>query len=103
MCHPSSSSHAGQELGHAVADVLYGDYNPGGRLNMTWYKSTEQLPDLMDYDIIKGKRTYQYFDGEVLYPFGHGLSYARFHYSDLSLSQSEITAEGGVTVTVAVR
>ena len=59
------TSHAGQELGHAVADVLYGDYTPGGRLNMTWYKSTEQLPDLMDYDIIKGKRTYQYFDGDV--------------------------------------
>lgn len=97
------TSHAGQELGHAVADVLYGDYNPGGRLNMTWYKSTEQLPDLMDYDIIKGKRTYQYFDGDVLYPFGHGLSYARFHYSDLSLSQSEITAEGSVTVNVTVR
>lgn len=97
------TSHAGQELGHAVADVLYGDYNPGGRLNMTWYKSTEQLPDLMDYDIIKGKRTYQYFDGDVLYPFGHGLSYSRFHYSDLSLSQSEITAEGSVTVNVTVR
>lgn len=97
------TSHAGQELGHAVADVLYGDYNPGGRLNMTWYKSTEQLPDLMDYDIIKGKRTYQYFDGDVLYPFGHGLSYARFHYSDLSLSQSEITAEGSVTANVTVR
>ncbi|MGE7824967.1 glycoside hydrolase family 3 C-terminal domain-containing protein [Paenibacillus sp. NPDC093718] len=97
------TSHAGQELGHAIADVLYGDYNPGGRLNMTWYKSTEQLPDLMDYDIIKGKRTYQYFDGDVLYPFGHGLSYSRFHYSGLSLSQAEITAEGSVTVTVAVR
>lgn len=97
------TSHAGQELGHAVADVLYGDYNPGGRLNMTWYKSTEQLPDLMDYDIIKGKRTYQYFDGDVLYPFGHGLSYARFHYSGLSLSQPKITAEGSLTVTVAVR
>lgn len=97
------TSHAGQELGHAVADVLYGDYNPGGRLNMTWYKSTEQLPDLMDYDIIKGKRTYQYFDGDVLYPFGHGLSYARFLYSDLSLSQSEITAEGSVTANVTVR
>lgn len=97
------TSHAGQELGHAVADVLYGDYNPGGRLNMTWYKSTEQLPDLMDYDIIKGKRTYQYFDGDVLYPFGHGLSYARFHYSGLSLSQSEITAEGSVTANVTVR
>lgn len=97
------TSHAGQELGHAVADVLYGDYNPGGRLNMTWYKSTEQLPDLMDYDIIKGKRTYQYFDGDVLYPFGHGLSYSRFHYSGLSLSQPKITAGGSVTVTVAVR
>ncbi|PJN51472.1 Xylan 1,4-beta-xylosidase precursor [Paenibacillus sp. GM2FR] len=97
------TSHAGQELGHAVADVLYGDYNPGGRLNMTWYKSTEQLPDLMDYDIIKGKRTYQYFDGDVLYPFGHGLSYSRFQYSSLSLSQPEITADGSVIVTVAVR
>lgn len=97
------TSHAGQELGHAVADVLYGDYNPGGRLNMTWYKSIEQLPDLMDYDIIKGKRTYQYFDGDVLYPFGHGLSYSRFHYSGLSLSQSEITADGSVTVNVTVR
>ncbi|WP_456288991.1 glycoside hydrolase family 3 C-terminal domain-containing protein [Paenibacillus sp. AK002] len=97
------TSHAGQELGHAVADVLYGDYNPGGRLNMTWYKSTEQLPDIMDYDIIKGKRTYQYFDGDVLYPFGHGLSYSRFKYSGLLLSQPKMTAEGSVTVTVAVR
>ncbi|WP_145040197.1 glycoside hydrolase family 3 protein [Paenibacillus sp. Y412MC10] len=97
------TSHAGQELGHAVADVLYGDYNPGGRLNMTWYKSTEQLPDIMDYDIIKGKRTYQYFEGDVLYPFGHGLSYSRFQYSGLSLSRPKITAEGSVTVTVAVR
>lgn len=97
------TSHAGQELGHAVADVLYGDYNPGDSLNMTWYKSTEQLPDLMDYDIIKGKRTYQYFDGDVLYPFGHGLSYSRFHYTGLSLSQPEISADGSVNVTVAVR
>lgn len=97
------TSHAGQELGHAVADVLYGDYNPGGRLNMTWYKSTEQLPDIMDYDIIKGRRTYQYFEGDVLYPFGHGLSYSRFQYSGLSLSRPQITAEGSVTVTVAVR
>lgn len=97
------TSHAGQELGHAVADVLYGVYNPGGRLNMTWYKSTEQLPDIMDYDIIKGKRTYQYFDGDVLYPFGHGLSYSRFEYSGLTLSHPKITVEGSVTITVAVR
>ncbi|WP_251032176.1 glycoside hydrolase family 3 protein [Mesobacillus foraminis] len=72
------TSHAGQEIGKAISDVLFGDYNPAGRLNMTWYKSIDQLPDLLDYDIIKGKRTYQYFDGEPLYPFGHGLSYSSF-------------------------
>lgn len=97
------TSHSGQELGHAVADVLYGDYNPAGRLNMTWYKSVDQLPDLMDYDIIKGKRTYQYFDGEVLYPFGHGLSYSRFTYSGLQLSAQEMDKDGKVTVSVQVR
>lgn len=97
------TSHAGQELGHAVADVLFGDYNPAGRLNMTWYKSADQLPDLMDYDIIKGKRTYQYFDGEVLYPFGHGLSYTSFEYGGLSLDQTKLNAEGTVNVTLNVR
>ncbi|WP_207634150.1 glycoside hydrolase family 3 protein [Halalkalibacter urbisdiaboli] len=79
------SSHAGQELGHAIADVIYGEYNPSGRLSMTWYRSSDSLPDIMDYDIIKGKRTYQYFDGDVLYPFGHGLSYTNFTYSDLEV------------------
>ncbi|MFD1177683.1 glycoside hydrolase family 3 C-terminal domain-containing protein [Paenibacillus puldeungensis] len=97
------TSHAGQELGHAAADVLFGDYNPAGRLNMTWYKSVDQLPDLKDYDIIKGKRTYQYFDGEVLYPFGHGLSYTRFEYSELSLSQAAMKADGTLTVSVGVK
>ncbi len=53
---------------------------------MTWYKSVDQLPSIMDYDIIKGKRTYQYFDGDVLYPFGHGLSYTHFDYRQLKLS-----------------
>ncbi|MBD0384258.1 glycoside hydrolase family 3 protein [Paenibacillus sedimenti] len=96
------SSHAGQELGHAVADVLFGDYNPAGRLNMTWYRSIDQLPDLMDYDIIKGKRTYQYFDGDVLYPFGHGLSYTNFRYSDLSLSEAEINADGLLQVSIRI-
>lgn len=97
------SSHSGQELGNAIADVLFGDYNPAGRLNMTWYQSVDQLADFMDYDIIKGKRTYQYFDGEVLYPFGHGLTYAEFTYSNLKLSASEITADGQVLVTVDVK
>ncbi|AZK49001.1 carbohydrate-binding protein [Paenibacillus lentus] len=96
------TSHAGQELGRAVADVLFGDYNPAGRLNMTWYKSVSQLPDIMDYDIIKGKRTYQYFEGEVLYPFGHGLSYSEFAYSDLKLSASAVSAADTVTVSVDV-
>ena len=58
----------GQELGNAIADVLFGDYSPAGRLNMTWYKSIDQLPDIMDYDIIKGKRTYMYFDGTPYIP-----------------------------------
>ena len=97
------TSHAGQELGHAVADVLFGDYNPAGRLNMTWYKSVSQLPDLMDYDIIKGKRTYQYFDGEVLYPFGHGLSYSSFQYRDVSLNRTMINSDESVEVSVKVR
>lgn len=97
------TSHSAQELGHAIADVLYGDYNPAGRLNMTWYKSIEDLPDLMDYDIIKGKRTYQYFDGEVLYPFGHGLSYTQFEYSGLTISHASPTFQDTVTVTVNVR
>ncbi|GAA0404546.1 glycoside hydrolase family 3 protein [Paenibacillus motobuensis] len=97
------TSHAAQELGHALADVLYGDYNPAGRLNMTWYKSVLQLPELMDYDIIKGKRTYQYFDGEVLYPFGHGLSYTHFAYEELTLDQMTIQADDAVCISVRIR
>ncbi|PZD96269.1 beta-glucosidase [Paenibacillus sambharensis] len=96
------TSHAGSELGTAIADVLFGDYNPAGRLNMTWYQSVEQLPDFMDYDIIKGKRTYQYFDGDVLYPFGYGLSYSTFRYGSLKLDNSRISAEGQVTVQFQV-
>ncbi|GAE29114.1 glycoside hydrolase family 3 protein [Alkalihalobacillus hemicellulosilyticus] len=96
------SSHAGPELGTAIADVLFGDYNPAGRLSMTWYRSAEQLPNIMDYDIIKGKRTYQYFDGDVLYPFGHGLSYTSFNYSDLHLSNKEINRDSTLEVTCLV-
>lgn len=97
------TSHAGQELGNAISDVLFGDYNPAGRLSMTWYRSVEQLPDLLDYDIIKGKRTYQYFDGEALYPFGHGKSYSEFDYREVKLSSKEIEANGEVTVSVKVK
>ena len=75
----------GESGGKAVAEVLFGDYNPGGRLPLTYYKSLKDLPDFNDYDITKG-RTYQYFKGDVLYPFGYGLSYTTFKYSNLQIS-----------------
>ncbi|RAS65932.1 beta-glucosidase-like glycosyl hydrolase [Lentzea atacamensis] len=80
------TSHAGQELGSAVADVLFGDHAPAGRLNQTWYPGLDALPTISDYDIIKGKRTYEYYDGDVLYPFGYGLTYTSFRYSNLTVN-----------------
>ncbi|MFJ3673466.1 glycoside hydrolase family 3 C-terminal domain-containing protein [Streptomyces sp. NPDC090106] len=77
------TSHAGQETGNALADLLYGDANPSGRLTQTWYRSAADLPSILDYDIIKSDRTYQYFKGQALYPFGYGLSYTTFRYGAL--------------------
>ncbi|MEU1028694.1 glycoside hydrolase family 3 C-terminal domain-containing protein [Streptomyces mirabilis] len=77
------TTHAGQETGNALADVLYGDTNPAGRLTQTWYRSASDLPSILDYDIIKSDRTYQYFKGRPLYPFGYGLSYTTFRYGAL--------------------
>ncbi|WP_419992550.1 glycoside hydrolase family 3 C-terminal domain-containing protein [Streptomyces boninensis] len=74
------TTHAGQETGNALADVLFGDANPAGRLTQTWYRSADALPSILEYDNIKHDRTYQYFTGDVLYPFGHGLSYTTFRY-----------------------
>jgi beta-glucosidase len=79
----------GQEGGTAIADVLFGDYNPAGRLPVTFYKSTDQLPPFESYDM-KG-RTYRYFDGEPLYKFGFGLSYTQFKYSNLIAPVSVFT------------
>ena len=73
-----------------VADVLFGDYNPAGRLPVTFYESVAELPPFADY-AMEG-RTYRYFRGEPLYPFGHGLSYTRFEYSGLSLSRARVGA-----------
>ncbi len=73
-------THNSEELGNALADVLFGDYNPGGRLVQTWPKSIDQVPPMMDYDIRHG-RTYMYFKGDPLYAFGFGLSYTTFRYS----------------------
>jgi beta-glucosidase len=90
-----------QEMGSALADVLFGDYNPAGRLVQTWPKSLDQVPDLMDYNIRNG-RTYMYFDGEPLYPFGYGLSYTKFKYSNLKTSSTELKSEGSITISVDV-
>jgi beta-glucosidase len=86
-----------QEEGNALADVLFGDYNPAGRLVQTWPRSLEQLPPMMDYDIRHG-RTYMYFKGQPLYPFGFGLSYTSFAYSNLRTSASSLPASGSILV-----
>jgi beta-glucosidase len=96
------TTHAGQETGHALADVLFGDHNPAGRLTQTWYRSEGDLPDILDYDIIKSNRTYLYFDGNPLYPFGHGLSYSSFRHSDLHLDDRSVGQGGTVTASVKV-
>ena len=87
----------GQAAGPAIADVIFGDYNPAGRLPVTFYESVEQLPDFSDYDM-EG-HTYRYFYGEPLFPFGHGLSYTTFAYHDLELPDR---VRAGEDVVVAV-
>ncbi len=90
----------GQAGGTAIADVLFGDYNPGGRLPMTFYKGTSDLPAFDDYRM--ANRTYRYFTGAPLYPFGHGLSYTTFGYRHLRVSRPITRASDTVTVRVDV-
>ena len=90
----------GEEGGNAVADVLFGDYNPAGRLPVTCYKSASDLPDFSNYNM-EG-RTYKYFRGKALYPFGYGLSYTSFQYSNIKLSKEKINAKESITVNVSV-
>jgi beta-glucosidase len=90
----------GGEGGTAVAALLAGDFSPGGRLPVTFYASADQLPAFDDYSM--SKRTYRYFAGEPLYPFGYGLSYTTFAYSNARVSRSNVSAAEGVTVSVDV-
>lgn len=91
----------GQSQGEAIADVLFGTYNPGGKLSTTWYKSTSDLPAMSDYDI-SNNRTYMYFNGEPLYPFGYGLSYTNFTYQNLKVGSSTLAAGDSVSVSVDI-
>ena len=91
-----------QEEGHALANVLFGAYNPAGRLVQTWPKSLAQLPPMMDYDIRHG-RTYMYFRETPLYPFGYGLSYTTFAYRDLKTSAASLPATGGIDISFRVK
>lgn len=92
--------YGGQEGGTAVADILFGDYNPAGRLPVTFYKSIDQLPDFQDYSM-KG-RTYRYMTEAPLYPFGYGLSYTTFAYQNAKLSNDKIGKEQSVTLTLDI-
>jgi len=95
-------THNSEEEGHGLADVLFGDYSPAGRLNQTWPTGDAQLPPMMDYDIRHG-RTYMYAKDKPLYAFGYGLSYTSFAYESLSLSAPRANGEGKVAVTVKVK
>jgi beta-glucosidase len=91
----------GEEGGTALADVLFGDTNPGGRLPVTFYKSVSQLPPFEEYGM-QG-RTYRYFKGEPLYPFGFGLSYTQFHYDNVKLSARTVPSGKGLSVSAEVQ
>lgn len=92
--------YAGQEGGIAIADILFGDYNPCGKLPVTFYKSTDQLPDIEDYNM-EG-HTYRYFRGEPQYAFGYGLSYTDFQFGTAKLSKKAIKAGKSVTISIPV-
>ena len=90
----------GEFGGSAIADILFGDYNPSGKLPITFYKSVKDLPDFKSYDM--ENRTYKYFKGEPLFPFGHGLSYSTFEYSNLKISE-KIEKNEDITISVDVK
>ncbi len=96
----------GQAQGTAMAKILFGDVNPGGKLNVTWHKSLNDIPDFNDYTL-RGNgtngRTYWYFNKDVSYEFGYGLSYTNFEYSNFKISKNKITPNDKITVSVDVK
>ena len=96
------TSHGGQETGTALADVLLGEADPAGRLPQTWYRGDDELPDPLDYDVIKAGWTYQYHRRAPLYAFGHGLSYTEFTHSELRLSTTELPQDGTLDVSLTL-
>jgi beta-glucosidase len=95
-------THNSEEQGDGLADVLFGDYNPAGRLTQTWVASMDQLPPMMDYDIRHG-RTYMYLGSKPLYAFGYGLSYTKFAYSNLRVSSVHLAKDSTASVNVDVK
>jgi len=95
--------YAGEFGGTAIAGILFGDVNPGGKLPETFYASTQQLPPMWDYDLIDHPRTYMYFDQPVLFPFGHGLSYTEFTYSNLGFNADRVRKDGEVVIEFTVQ
>ncbi|HAH22386.1 MAG TPA: beta-glucosidase [Prolixibacteraceae bacterium] len=92
----------GEQGGNAIAEVLFGDYNPAGRLPLTYYKSTDDLPAFDDYEVFNG-RTYMYFDKKPLYAFGYGLSYTNFDYTNLQIDQPSIKRGDTLSVSVDIQ
>lgn len=98
-----SAWYDGQEQGQAISDVIFGNYNPGGKLTTTWYNSVSDLPsDLTNYDIRGAKYTYMYHDKTPLYPFGFGISYTTYNYSNLKVSKQSLAAGEEITVSADI-
>ena len=102
MCQRSCISHTLPRNKELPLQMFLSVINPAGRLVQTWPKSLDQIPRMSDYDITIG-RTYMYFKGEPLYPFGYGLSYSKFEYANLKLSSENMANGGSITVTVDIK